>query len=122
MVRNREQAHRDTLARLRSVGLHKGVAALERIGPDPSAWSAEDFLAVAKWTMKSDPGGARRIFTLLRQSVWHAPGYSLADIRNFASGMHFWLEHLLPDIVRFDACLERVPAVHDAILHPSGRA
>lgn len=79
--------------------LPKGVAALERIGADPSAWPADDYMAIAKWTMKSDPAGARRIFTL-------APGYSLTDIRNFASGMHFSLERLLPDIVRFDAWSE----------------
>lgn len=106
MHRDREQEHRSTLARLQSLGLHKGVAALQRIGPDPSGWSAGDYLANAQWTMKSDPASSRRIHALLKQSVWYAPGYTLIDIRNFVVGMRFSLHQLLPDILGFDASSE----------------
>ncbi len=103
MVRDREQVHQETLARLHAAGLRKGVAALNRIGPDPARWSADDFSAVAQWTMKSDPTAAHRIFTLLKRSIWSAPGYTLAEIKTYLAGMNFSLEQLLPDAIRFDA-------------------
>jgi len=106
MIRHRQSIHDDTVTRLRSLGLHKGVLALERIGPDPSTWSADDFHTVTKWTMNSHPASARRMLSLLKNSIWYAPDYRLADIKNFVTGMQFSLEQLLPDIVRFDAWTE----------------
>jgi pimeloyl-ACP methyl ester carboxylesterase len=106
MVRHRDLVHEETLARLRAAGLRKGVAVLERIGPDPGCWSPPDFRAVAQLTMESDPAAARRIFALLKRSIWSAPGYTLADIKTYLAGMNFSLEHLLPDAVHFDAWSE----------------
>ena len=51
MVRGRDEVHRQVLDRLRTLGLTKGVRALERIGADPALWTGDDFTAVAQWTM-----------------------------------------------------------------------
>jgi len=40
---------------------------------------------------------------LLKNRIWSAPGYTLADIKTYLTGMNFSLEQLLPDAVRFDA-------------------
>jgi pimeloyl-ACP methyl ester carboxylesterase len=53
--------------------------------------------------MRSDPQGFRTTMKLLKDAVWHAPGWGLGDIRAFVSGMRYTLEALLPEIVRFDA-------------------
>lgn len=103
MVRGRDEVHRQVLDRLRTLGLTKGVRALERIGADPALWTGDDFTAVAQWTMKSDPPGFRRTIKLLKDAVWYAPGWKLRDIRTFVAGMRFSLERLLPEIVQYDA-------------------
>ncbi len=108
MVRGRNEAHSATLKRLRSAGLNKGVSALERIGPNPSRWTADDYFTNAKWTMKSDPPACCRIMQLLKSSIWYSPDHTLIDIANFSRGMHFSLEHLLPDAVRFDAWTQSI--------------
>lgn len=103
MVRGREQNHRQLLDRLRTHEMIKGLKVVEQIGPDATHWTPRDFTAVAKWTMKSDPPGFRRTMKLLKDAVWYAPGWTLGDIRAFVNGMHFSLEQLLPEIVRYDA-------------------
>ena len=103
MVRGREQGHRQLLDRLRAHGMVKGVKMVERIGADATNWTPGDFTAIAQWTMKSDPPGFRRTMKLLKDAVWYAPGWTLGDIRAYLKGMHFSLEQLLPEIVRYDA-------------------
>jgi len=103
MVRGREQSHRQLLDRLRAHGMIEGARTVERIGADPTNWTSRDFMAVAQWTMKSDPPSFRRTMKLLKDAVWYAPGWTLRDIRAFVKGMRFSLEQLLPEIVRYDA-------------------
>jgi pimeloyl-ACP methyl ester carboxylesterase len=103
MRRDRAEEFRKVIDRLRSIGLTKGVKALERIGPDPTRMTAADFNAIAQWTMKSDPQGFRRTMQLLKDAVWHAPGWTLKDIRAFVAGMRYSLDQLLPEITRYDA-------------------
>lgn len=103
MVRGREESHGQLLDRLRRHGMTRGVQAIERSGADPMLWTQSDFTAVAQWMMKSDPPGFRRAMRLLKKAVWYAPEWKLRDVRAFVNGMHFSLEQLLPDIVRYDA-------------------
>ena len=103
MRRGHEEEFQETLARLRALELWKGSKALEHAGADPEHWTAEDFNAVAQWTMRSDPQGYRRTIKLLKDAVWYAPGWRLKDIRAFVSGMRHTLRTLLPEIVRYDA-------------------
>lgn len=60
MQRGREEEFCGVQDRLRGLGLMKGVKALERIPPDPTGWSPDDFNTVARWSMRSDPEGFRR--------------------------------------------------------------
>jgi proline iminopeptidase len=103
MVRGRDENRTEVMERLKTAGLDKGVKALERIGADPTHWTPDDFTAVARWTMKSDPQGFRRTMKLLKDAIWYAPGWRLKDIRAFVSGMRFSLERLLPEASRYDA-------------------
>jgi pimeloyl-ACP methyl ester carboxylesterase len=106
MVRGREENYKATIVRLRAAGLDNGVSALQKIGPDPFRWSPKDFTTVAKWTMKSHPATCVQIMRLLKSAVWFTPGYTLLDIRDFASGMHFSIERLLAEIRTYDAWAE----------------
>lgn len=103
MARGREAAHHATLDRLRRAGLTKGVAALERIGSDPSRWSAKDFTTTAQWAMRSDPRTSNQIMKLLRSAIWFFPGFTLRDIKNFVSGMEFSTAQLLKEMSTYDA-------------------
>jgi pimeloyl-ACP methyl ester carboxylesterase len=103
MVRGREELHRELIQRLRAAGLTKGAKAIERIGKDPTRWTADDFTTVARWKMKSAPRGYRRTMKLLKNAVWYAPSWTLRDIRAFVAGMRFSLEQILPEASRYDA-------------------
>lgn len=103
MRRGREESHGQVTERLRALGLSKGVRELQRVGPDQLNWTAADYEAVARWTMRSDAAGYGKTMELLKDAVWHAPDWGLRDIRAFVKGMHFSLRQLLPEIVRFDA-------------------
>jgi pimeloyl-ACP methyl ester carboxylesterase len=106
MGRASDENHQAILERLRALRLSKGVKTLERIGSDPARWSADDFEAVARWTMKSDPEGFKRTMKLLKDAVWYAPRWKLRDIRTFVAGMRYSLEQLLPEITQYDAWKE----------------
>jgi pimeloyl-ACP methyl ester carboxylesterase len=103
MVRGRAEVRAETMKRLHALGLGPGVKALERIDPDPTHWTHEDFTAVARWTMKSDPLGYRRTVALLKDAIWYAPGWSLRDILAFFTGMRFSLKQMLSEFSRYDA-------------------
>ncbi len=103
MVRGSQENHQRLLDRLRAHGMAGGMRAVERIGADATRWTPRDFTTLAQWAMKSDPSGCRRTITLLKQAVWFAPSWRLRDIRALLKGMHFSLERLLPEIVRYDA-------------------
>ncbi len=103
MVRGRDENWSEVMERLKAAGLRKGVKALERIGADPTRWTPDDFTAVARWTMKSDPQGFRRTMKFLKDAIWYAPGWRLKDIRTFVSGMRFSVQRLLPEASRYDA-------------------
>jgi pimeloyl-ACP methyl ester carboxylesterase len=103
MARGRDEGRAETVKRLRELGLDSGVRAIERIDPDPTHWTHEDFTAVARWTMKSDPLGYRRTVALLKDAIWYAPGWSLRDILAFFTGMRFSLAQMLSEFSRYDA-------------------
>ncbi|MGB6687918.1 MAG: alpha/beta hydrolase [Terracidiphilus sp.] len=100
--------HQAAIERLRALGLHKGVAALERIGLDPGRWSAKDFFSAARWEMRSEPRTCARIMKLLRDSIWFSPAHTLLDIKYFFTGMNYSIEQLFPEVPGFDAWREGV--------------
>ena len=108
MVRDCEMIHKGLVDRLRAHGLNKGVAAVEKIGSDPSCWSAKDYATTAKWAMKSDPRFFERTMEMLKTSIWFAPGYTLRDIGHFVSGMDFSIDRLISEIRTYDAWKEGV--------------
>ena len=103
MIRDREANHSAVLERLRALKLNKGVAALERIGPNPADWIAKDFTVAAQWTMKSDPHSCGQIMKLLKHAIWFSPSYTLLDIKHFVSAMQFSISRLFPEVPGYDA-------------------
>lgn len=103
MIRGREANHKATIERLRELGLTKGVATLERMGPDPTKWSAKDFTTAARWTMKSDRRSYDQAIRLLKSAIWFSPSHTLLDIKRFISSMQFSLDRLFPEIPAYDA-------------------
>jgi pimeloyl-ACP methyl ester carboxylesterase len=103
MLRDHEANHHAALERLRANGLKNGVAALEKIGHDPSRWTSQDFITTAKWTMRSDPPTYRRIMQLLKSAIWFSPGHTLRDIHLIVSGMHLSIARLFREVPSFDA-------------------
>ena len=103
MVRGRDETRCATIERLQKLGLNKGVKALERIGPDPTRWTPDEFEVVTRWTMKSDPPEFLRTIKLLKGAVLYAPGWTLRDIRAFVAGMRFSLEQMLHGLTTYDA-------------------
>lgn len=103
MVRGAAENHCELLQRLRSHGMTKAAAALERIGADPARWTHKEYTTVTRCTMKSDPRGFRQTKKLLKDAIWYAPGFGLRDIHAYAAGMRYSLEQLLPELCRFDA-------------------
>lgn len=103
MLRNREQRHAAVIERLRSLGLRKGVSFFQKISPNPSNWTPQDFFTAARWTMRSDPPTCAASQKLLLSSLWFAPSHTLRDLKLFFSGMNFSIARLLPDIRSFDA-------------------
>jgi pimeloyl-ACP methyl ester carboxylesterase len=106
MVRDRELNHKAVLDRLRAIGSNKGVAALEKIGPDSSRWTAKDYVTTAQWTMKSDPRTSNRTMDLLKTSIWFSPGHTFRDIQLLISGMNFSIAQLFPEVQGYDAWQE----------------
>jgi pimeloyl-ACP methyl ester carboxylesterase len=99
-VRDSGENHREAVERLRRLGLNRAVKALERAGADPTSWTPEEFAAVARWIMKSDPERYTRAMKLLKEAVWYAPGWKFGDLLAFLIGMRFSLERLWPEVSR----------------------
>lgn len=103
ILRDQAANYRATVERLRARGLKKGASALEKIGSDPSRWTAKDFTAAARWTLKSDPHEYEGIMKLVKSALWFSPGYSLRGIKLFLSGMKSSIARLFPEVRAYDA-------------------
>jgi pimeloyl-ACP methyl ester carboxylesterase len=92
-----------TLERLRAAGNDKGVAALEKIGPDPSRWDLGDWNVNMAWAFKTNtptPSPDRKLLFPLALS---SPIYTLRDIYYLFVGFQFATAQLFEEIMSYDA-------------------
>ncbi|MEW2034246.1 alpha/beta hydrolase [Streptomyces roseifaciens] len=96
-----DSAHRALLARLHAAGKRKEAAAVEGMGRDARAWTAEQHAAYAKITATSDPLTFATMKTVVMKSLWFSPLHSLRELGDLAKGMKLSAK-LLPETAAFD--------------------
>jgi pimeloyl-ACP methyl ester carboxylesterase len=102
MARNEAMGYQLALDRVRAAGNTKGVAALERIGADPSRWDAAAWGVKMQWAMKTDPvspDAMKLIFKLLLTS----PEYRLRDVGNWLAGFGSVRDQTFSQFITYDA-------------------
>ena len=103
MARNEALKYQMTLERVRAAGNAKGVAALEKIGPDPSRWDLRDWNVNMAWAFKTNiptPSPDRKLLFPLALSL---PIYTLRDIYYLFVGFQFATAQLFEEIMSYDA-------------------
>jgi pimeloyl-ACP methyl ester carboxylesterase len=98
-----DELHEVAVDRLRRAGRTKEARALERLGPDPTRWSARDWAKSGEWITRSDPEQNKAIMRLLLRSLWFSPLHRLDEIRRFGAGMALTTERWFPEFLSFDA-------------------
>ena len=103
MARNEALKYQMTLERLRVAGNTKGVAALEKIGPDPSRWDLRAWNVNMAWAFKTNlptPSPDRKLLFPLALS---SPIYTLRDLYHLFVGFQFSTAQLFEEIMAYDA-------------------
>ncbi|PXX66894.1 pimeloyl-ACP methyl ester carboxylesterase [Nocardia tenerifensis] len=95
-------AFHETVRRLRSSGKGSAAAKLERMGADPTTWTAADWGLNAKLTASADPFVATMFKKLILPAMWFSPRHRLRDLKAGADGMKF-SERVGVESVHFDA-------------------
>ncbi len=103
MVENERLGRRFTLERLRAEGNRRGVAALERLGDDPSTWSVKQWSTRMQWSMATDPVSPNVIFKLIFPLLLRNPDYSLRDAWYWLRGFAAVRDAMFEQFMRFDA-------------------
>jgi pimeloyl-ACP methyl ester carboxylesterase len=104
MVENERIGRRETLQRLRAAGNRRGVAALEKIGDDPTVWSVKQWGTRMQWSMATDPVSPNVIFKLVFPLLFRRnPDYSFIDAVNWLRGFSRVRDAMFDQFMRFDA-------------------
>lgn len=88
---------------LRAAGCAKGIKLFEKIGPDPSRWSLQDFDHKNRWMVKVVTPAPNMIMDLVLPSMLASPNHSFRDILDYFKGMNYSLEQLYDELISFDA-------------------
>ncbi|MEV6525864.1 alpha/beta hydrolase [Longispora sp. NPDC051575] len=102
MAANEALSYRGTLERARAAGHTRGVAALERIGADPMAWSLRDWGVKQQWTMKTDPVDPGVLLRLILPSILTTPGYGLGDVQSWMAGFEYSKKQMFDQWMAYD--------------------
>jgi pimeloyl-ACP methyl ester carboxylesterase len=111
MARNEARKHQLTLGRLRAAGNtrsdtrgnRRGVAALERIGGDPTRWDLQAWNLNMAWAFRTNlptPNLDRR---LLFPLAWTSPIYTLRDLVALFRGFTWSTAQMLDQLKAYDA-------------------
>jgi len=103
MARNEALKYQMTLERLRAAGNTKGVAALEKIGPDPSRWDLRAWNVNMGWAFKTNLPTPNLDRKLLLPLVLSSPIYTLRDLYHLFVGFQFSTAQLFEEIMAYDA-------------------
>ena len=91
-----------TLEALRAAGHSKGVQLIERMGPDQTSWSRQDFDKRNQYIVKAVKDVPNMITDLILPSMLSSPEHNISDIIDYFKGMSFSLEHLFGELLAFD--------------------
>jgi pimeloyl-ACP methyl ester carboxylesterase len=103
MVANEARKYQLTLERVRPAGNAKGVAALERIGADPTRWDLPAWNTNMAWAFKANvptPSLDRRLLFPLALS---SPLYSLRDLFILFTGFQWSTAQMFEELMAYDA-------------------
>jgi pimeloyl-ACP methyl ester carboxylesterase len=103
LARNEAAKYGLTLERLGAAGNTKGVAALERIGGDPTRWDLAAWNTNMAWAFKTNlptPNLDRRLLFPLALS---SPIYSLRDLVTLFIGFQWSTAQMLDELMAYDA-------------------
>jgi pimeloyl-ACP methyl ester carboxylesterase len=103
MVANEARKYQLTLERVRPAGNAKGVAALERIGADPTRWDLPAWNTNMAWAFKTNvptPNLDRRLLFPLALS---SPLYSLRDLFILFTGFQWSTAQMFEELMAYDA-------------------
>lgn len=98
-------AYEALLARLARTGKKKERAKIAAMGPDRSAWSAEEWSLYAKTVVTTDPLTYDTMKTVVIRSLWFSPFHTLRGLRAYLKGMTF-SEQLGPQAMTIDEYAE----------------
>lgn len=103
MVRNEALKYQLTLERVRATGNSKAVAALEKIGGDPTRWDLRAWNVNMAWAFKTNLPKASPDRTLLFPLVLSSPIYTLQDIYTLLVGFRESTAQMFDEIIAYDA-------------------
>jgi pimeloyl-ACP methyl ester carboxylesterase len=103
MAANEARKYQLTLERLRAAGNPKGVAALERIGPDPTRWNLKDWNANMAWAFKTNVPTPNLDRRLLFPLALTSPIYSLRDLYSLFTGFQRSTAQMFTELMAYDA-------------------
>ena len=103
MAANEARKYQLTLERVRSAGNAKGVAALERIGGDPTRWDLRAWNTNMAWAFRTNlptPNLDRRLLFPLALS---SPIYTLGDLYSLFVGFQWSTAQMFDELMAYDA-------------------
>jgi pimeloyl-ACP methyl ester carboxylesterase len=103
MAANEARKWQLTLERLRAGGNAKGVAALERIGPDPGRWDLAAWNTNMAWAFRTSVPTPRLDRRLLLPLALSSPIYSLRDLAGLFQGFQWSTGQMLTELKAYDA-------------------
>jgi pimeloyl-ACP methyl ester carboxylesterase len=103
MARNEALKRQMTLDRLRAAGDSKGVAALERIGGDPTRWDLRAWNTNMGWAFKTNLPTPNLDRKLLFPLALSSPIYTLRDLYTLGMGFLWSTAQMFEEIKPYDA-------------------
>jgi pimeloyl-ACP methyl ester carboxylesterase len=103
MARNEALKRQMTLDRLRAAGDSKGVAALERIGGDPTRWGLRAWNTNMGWAFKTNLPTPNLDRKLLFPLALSSPIYTLRDLYTLGMGFQWSTAEMFEEIKAYDA-------------------
>jgi pimeloyl-ACP methyl ester carboxylesterase len=103
MAANEARKWQLTLERLRAAGNAKGVAALERIGPDPARWDLAAWNTNMAWAFRTNVPIPNLDRKLLFPLALTSPIYSLRDLYTLFAGFQWSTAQMFEELRAYDA-------------------
>ncbi|HEX6328878.1 MAG TPA: alpha/beta hydrolase [Jiangellaceae bacterium] len=103
MIRNEARKYELTMDRLRAAGNTRGLAALEKIGGDPTRWDLRAWNTNMAWAFKTNLPTPKLDRRLLFPLALTSPIYSLRDLATLLVGFQWTTARMFDEFRAFDA-------------------